>query len=378
MRDWCSPTMPDSPIAIDASRASAAARTGTEWYSYELIRALIGLPDRPRLTLYHRGSPDPALDGPGVHHTRIEQRRVWTHVGLSRAMRRDNPSALFVPSHVIPVVHPPASVVTIHDLGYLAEPRAHPPRTRWMLDLTTRWNARAARAIVAISGQTRDDLVRHYRTDRARIAVIYSGIDHARFRMLDEKIVQAVTTRLGIDRPYIFFLSTVQPRKNVVRLVEAFEAMNDDNLLLVIGGASGWLSAPIEERIRRSPAASRIRRLGQIADADVPALYNGARVFVLPSLYEGFGMGVLEAMACGCPVVTSNRSSLPEIAGGASVLVDPEDVATIRDGIQRAMSAPHREQLVVDGLARAQVFSWERTASQTLAVIQKAIHDRQP
>jgi len=362
------------PIAIDASRASATSRTGTEWYSFELIRALIAIRDRPPLTLYHRTTPDTALDGPSVQHTLIEQRRFWTHVGLSRAIRRDRPAALFVPSHVLPVIHPPASVVTVHDLGFLAEPEAHPAGTRRMLDITTRWNARAAHSIVAISGQTRDDLVQHYGTDPGKITVIHSGIDHARFHVLDPATVHDVTSRLGIDRPYIFYLSTVQPRKNVIRLAEAFEALDDANLILVIGGASGWLSGPIEERVRQSPVSERIRRLGTVSTADVPALYNGAQAFVLPSLYEGFGMGVLEAMACGCPVVTSNRSSLPEVAGNAAILVDPTDVASIRDGIRSATSPVHRERLIALGLSRAREFSWERTATQTLAVVQKAMH----
>jgi glycosyltransferase involved in cell wall biosynthesis len=368
--------MPADWIAIDASRAGATARTGTEWYSFELLRALIALDDRPPLTLYHRATPDIALDGPRVHHRLIRQRRLWTHIGLSRAMRRDKPPALFVPSHVVPLVHPPASVVTVHDLGYLAEPDAHPTRTRRMLDLTTRWNARVASQVIAISGQTRDDLVEHYGTDSEKVTVIHSGVDHARFRELDNADVREVTSRLGIDRPYIFFLSTVQPRKNLVRLIEAFEALDDPGVLLVVAGASGWLSEAIEDRIVRSSASAQIRRLGKVADDDVPALYNGASVFALPSLYEGFGMGVLEAMACGCPVVTSNRSSVPEVAGDAAVLIDPFDVASIRDGIAQALSPSERARLVAAGLSRARQFDWRQTASETLTVIQRAMHGR--
>ena len=368
--------MPADWIAIDASRAGPSARTGTEWYSFELLRALIGLDDRPPLTLYHRLNPDPALDGPRVHHRLIQQRRLWTHIGLSRAMRRDKPPALLVPSHVVPLVHPSASVVTIHDLGYLAEPDAHPGRTRRMLDLTSRWNARVARQIIAISGQTRDDLMNHYGTDPDKITVIHSGVDHARFRVLNDAVVREVTSRLRIDRPYIFFLSTVQPRKNLVRLIEAFEALSDPGMLLVVAGASGWLSDAIEERIVRSSASGRIRRLGQVADDDVSALYNGASVFALPSLYEGFGMGVLEAMACGCPVVTSNRSSLPEVAGDAAILVDPLDVSSIRDGIAQAVTPSERQRLVAAGLNRSRQFGWQHTASETLSVIQRAKHGR--
>jgi glycosyltransferase involved in cell wall biosynthesis len=245
-----------------------------------------------------------------------------------------------------------------------------------MLDLTTRWNARVASQVIAISGQTRDDLIEHYRTASDKISVVHSGVDHDRFRVLNDQLVRDVTSRLGIDRPYIFFLSTVQPRKNLVRLIEAFEALDDAESLLVVAGGSGWLSEAIEKRITQSPMAGRIRRLGHVADDDVPALYNGASVFALPSLYEGFGMGVLEAMACGCPVVTSNRSSLPEVAGDAAVFVDPFDVASIRDGIRRAMTPSERERLVAAGLKRAGQFHWQRTAAETLAIIQQAIYGR--
>lgn len=362
-------------IAIDASRANARVRTGTEWYSYEVIRAMIALPDRPTLSLYHRSQPSPTLTGHRVRNTLITRRRLWTHLGLSSAMRRDRPPALFVPSHVIPVIRPGVSVVTIHDLGYLTEPDAHPPRTRQMLDLATRWNARAGRRIIAISQQTRDDLVLHYRVPPDKISVVHSGIDHDRFRVMNQSDIQSTLQRLRISQPYIFFLSTIQPRKNLDRLIEAFERLDADNLHLVIGGASGWLDQPIETRIRNSAAANRIQRLGFVHDDDVPALYNGAEVFALPSLYEGFGMGVLEAMACGCPVVTSNRSSLPEVAGNAAVLVDPHDVTSICDGLHLALSE-RRATLRASGFARAQQFSWKQTATLTLAAIKSAQYDR--
>jgi glycosyltransferase involved in cell wall biosynthesis len=298
--------------------------------------------------------------------------RLWTHLGLSAAMLRDRPAALFVPAHVIPAMHPRVSVVTIHDLGYLSEPQAHPPRARRMLDWTTRWNARAARAIIAVSGQTRDDLLRHYDTPPAKVHVVHSGLDHARFRVLEPAAVDAALAAAGVRRPYVLFLSTVQPRKNVARLIEAFEGLADDTLQLVIVGRDGWLSAPIGQRIAQSPARGRILRLGHVPDALVPALYNGAAVFALPSLYEGFGMGVLEAMACGCPVVTSDRSSLPEVAGEAALLIDPTDTRALRGALERALDPMQRLALAEMGLRRAAEFTWERTARATLAVIEDA------
>jgi glycosyltransferase involved in cell wall biosynthesis len=362
-----------SEIAIDASRADSAIRTGTEWYSYEVIRALTAIDGRPPLTLYHRSRAGNWTDAPRVRHRLVRPSRLWTHLGLSAAMLRDRPAALFVPSHVIPLVHPRRSIVTIHDLGYRHEPGAHTRSRRVMLELTTRWNARVARRVIAVSGQTRDDLINDYRTDPGRIRVIHSGIDHDRFRPLDPA---PQLSELGIRQPYILFLSTVQPRKNVARLIDAFEQLHQPGLHLVIAGKSGWLSEPIEERIRSSSAVDRIVRLDYVADDAVPALYNGAKAFVLPSLYEGFGMGILEAMACACPVVTSDRSAMPEIAGSAAVLVDPTDIHAIREGIEHALSDSERERLIRSGLERAAAFTWERTARETLAVIQEALDER--
>lgn len=361
-------------LAVDASRTSAAEKTGTEWYSLELIRALAALRPRPRLTLYLRPGQPPRA-GPGLRSRTVQPPRLWTHLGLSAAMTRDRPNALFVPAHVLPLLHPRASVVTVHDLGYLAEPEAHIRRRRWMLELTTRWNARAARRVIAISEQTKADLVAHYGTPAGKIDVVPHGVDRARFRPRNEAEVQPVLAELGVQPPYLFFLSTLQPRKNVSRLIEAFEGLGADDLTLVLAGRSGWLAEPIERRIAASPARSRILRLAHVPDALVPALYNGAAVFVLPSLYEGFGMGVLEAMASGCPVVTSNRSSLPEVAGDAAVLVEPLEAGSIRAGIAQALQPERRVALIEAGLDRAAGFTWERAARQTLSSIRHAYDD---
>jgi len=175
-----------------------------------------------------------------------------------------------------------------------------------------------------------------------------------------------------LRRPYLLFLSTVQPRKNVSRLIAAFEALDAPDLSLVVAGADGWLSDPINRRIASSTHAARIVRLGYVAEEHVPALYNGAEAFVLPSLYEGFGMGIIEAMACGCPVVTSSASSLPEIAGGAAIIVDPLSVESIRDGIALALDPDQRQRLRHAGLRRASQFTWERSAAQTLEAITHA------
>lgn len=357
-------------LAIDASRSAAAQRTGTEWYSAQIIDALLNLEIRPEITLYQRP--------PAVHRTLhngqikvIDRNRFWTHLGLSQALRRDRSDALFVPSHVIPALHPTVSVVTVHDLGYRHEPESHTRRGRAMLELATRWNARAATRIIAISEQTKIDLQQHYQVDNERIDIIHHGIDHDRFRVLDPSEYDECLANLGINKPYILFLSTIQPRKNVVRLIEAFEVLDESDLTLVLAGKHGWLSQAAIARANRSSA--KIKLLGHVPDEALNALYNGASVFALPSLYEGFGMGIAEAMACGCPVVTSDRSSMPEVAGGAAVLVDPLSVESITAGLRQALE--DRERLIHDGLSRARDFSWDRAARQTMQTINRAWDD---
>ncbi|MEZ4522260.1 MAG: glycosyltransferase family 1 protein [Thermomicrobiales bacterium] len=358
-------------LGIDASRASLGAKTGTEWYSREIIRAMATLDDRPRLRLYQR-EPERFVHANRVEWQPIDRQRLWTHLGLANEMRATDIDALFVPAHVIPWRHPKTTVVTIHDLGYLQESRSHTLKRRITLDLTTRWNARAATRIITPSEQTRDDLAREYGVASSKIDVIPHGVDRDRFRPLDRDDVANVLRELGIRQPFLLFISTIQPRKNLSRLISAFETLDRPDLSLVIAGGDGWKSAPIAARMESSARSADILRLGYVADEFVPALYNGAEAFVLPSLFEGFGMGVLEAMACGCPVVTSNTTSLAEVAGDAAITVDPRSVTAIREGIVQALNPDERARFRRLGLDRAGQFTWERAASETLDSIRRA------
>lgn len=366
--------MPINELAVDASRMVTGQRTGTEHYSVEIIRALAAIRTRPPITLYTRAD-HPTQRVVGTLTKSFGPSRLWTHIGLSRAMHENKPDALFVPSHVVPLVHPRATVVTVHDLGYLSEPESHPRRQRMMLNSTTQWNVRAASKVIAISGQTRDDLVHHYGVNTGKIRVIHHGLDHDRFKPLPPDVAAPVVAKHNITPPFLLFVSTLQPRKNLTRLIEAFESLDDPRLSLVIAGKSGWLSEPIERRIRDSPATNRMRRIGHVPDDDLPALYSAAEVFTFPSLYEGFGMGVIEAMACGTPVVTSNSSSLAEVAGDAAVLVDPRDVGSIAAGIREARDPATQRRLRSLGLDHTQHFTWERSAAETLEVIEEAYRD---
>jgi glycosyltransferase involved in cell wall biosynthesis len=382
-------------IGIDTSRIAVAARTGTEHYTYELLAALARRDRRTRYTLYCNRLPAalPPL-GPNFALRRIRFPRLWTHARLSAELLAHPPDVLFVPAHVLPLGAPLRrslrTVVTIHDLGYLHFPEAHAPAHRLYLRLSTLWSARAATQLIAVSSATRDDLVRLARAPVEKIAVVHHGLA-PRFRPVeDPATLKATLDRYHIRSPYFLYVGTIQPRKNLVRLIEAFaqvaghrsqvaESNNEASqhvrlatcdLRLVIAGKRGWLTESIERRAGELGVAERVHFTGYVADDDLPALLSGTLAFVFPSLYEGFGMPVLEAMACGAPVLTANTSSLPEVAGDAALLVDPEDSAAIADGLMRlASDAGLRAELRARGLARAALFTWDRCAGATLAVL---------
>jgi glycosyltransferase involved in cell wall biosynthesis len=361
-------------IGVDASRARVVQRTGTEQYSVALLRALMALETPHRWRLYAPGPPpDDLLPLPPRWEWRaLPFPRLWTHARLSWEMLRHAPDVLFVPAHVVPLVHPRRTVVTIHDLGYLHVPEAHPGRSRRYLDWSTRWSARAARTVIAVSGATKDDLVRTLHVPAEKIAVVHHGV-RADLHRPPETAIAATLARLTIPRPYILFLGTVQPRKNLQRLIRAFGRVVAAGLphALAIAGRLGWLTEPIQAEVAGQGLTERVHFTGYVPDNDLPVLYAGADLFAFPSLYEGFGMPALEAMACGVPVVASNTTSLPEIVGDAGVLVDPLDEVAIADALIAVLRDDTlRARLIAAGTERAAQFSWERCARETLSVIE--------
>ncbi|HEV8637908.1 MAG TPA: glycosyltransferase family 1 protein [Chloroflexota bacterium] len=352
-------------IAIDASRAARPNQTGTEAYSRHLIDALVPLAGRHRVLLYYDRTPDALVGGATTRVVPLP--RLWTHLRLSLEMLRERPDVLFVPSHVVPPVHPRATVVTVHDLGYLRYRLAYPPAAWIYLAVSTIWSARAASEVVVDSWATRRDLVRHTRVDPARVHVVHLGVE-PRFRPLPPAEVGAALGRLGLAPGYLLFVGTLQPRKNLPRLLRAYALAQGEAAMprLVVAGALGHRAADL-----RWPEGAW--HLGRAPPADLPALYGGAAGFVFPSLFEGFGLPPLEAMACGTPVLAGANSSMPEVVGDAGLLVDATSDRAIADGLVRlATDGDLRADLRRRGLARAAGFTWERTARQTLAVLERA------
>ena len=382
-------------IGIDASRSVAQERTGTENYSLNLIRHLLALRGEHRYRLYFNRPPSfppkacPELrrrvggeEGGAATLRPCDLRvmpfpRLWTHLRLSWEMALRPPDLLFVPAHVLPIIHPRRSVVTIHDLGYLYHPQAHRLLDRLYLDLSTRYNARAATHLIADSSATKRDLIERHGTDPDKITVVYPGYDDTVFQPVrDEKAIGAVKARHGIAGDYILFVGTLQPRKNLIRLIEAYWKLEVGNWKLVIAGKKGWLYREIFQQVEKLGLEGKVVFTGYVPEGDLPALLSGARLFVFPSLYEGFGLPVLEALACGIPVVCSNVSSLPEVAGDAAILVDPLDVEGLAAGMERVLGDEElRAELIERGFEQVSRFSWERCTRETLDVLESICHE---
>ncbi len=364
-------------IGIDASRAAYPQRTGTENYSLFLIRGLLKLDRDNQYRLYFSLPPAPDLI-PSTANAAIRTipfPRLWTHTRLSWEMASRPPDVLLVPAHVLPLVHPRHSVVTVHDLGYLHYPQAHTRWSRWYLQWSTAHNARAATHLIADSEATKRDLIEFCQTPPDKISVVYPGYDPSFAPERDQERLEAVRERYHVPGPYVLYVGTLHPRKNLQMLLEAFAVVvqQDGDVHLVIAGKKGWLYEPLFERVQQLGLEKWVHFTGYVPQKDLPALLSGARLFVLPSLYEGFGLPVLEAMACGTPVICSNVSSLPEVAGDAAILVNPHDTAELIQALQRLLfDDALRRDLVQKGLNQVRRFSWDKCAQETLDILQDA------
>lgn len=362
-------------IGVDASRATAQQRTGTENYSLQLIRALLSLGSQHPIRLYFNQPPSTGPLGSGVEVRTIPFPRVWTHARLSWEMLLRPPDVLFVPSHVLPIIHPRRSVVTIHDLGFLYYPEAHTAFQNAYLRWSTRYNGGSAALVVADSLATRQDLVRHYRIDPAKIRVIYPGRDESLGRVDDPAVLGELRARFGLPDDYLLYVGTLHPRKNLVRLVEAFCAALPalrPGTRLVLAGKVGWHHDALLARVQQLGLQDLVLLPGYVAEADLPALLSGASAFLFPSLHEGFGFPVIEAMACSVPVVCSNASSLPEVAGDAALLVDPMDTAAWAAAIERVSNDDRlRRELMERGRRQVTRFSWQSCARQVLELLEE-------
>jgi glycosyltransferase involved in cell wall biosynthesis len=353
---------------------------GPETYEHCLVRALAEVAPRNEYYVYCLSRP--AADSFGAARANVRYHVLWPRlrwVSIAailpialRAAKLDVFHATFVP--------PPFAVrdyvFTMHDDSMFRHPEFYPPAIRWRLQNLVRRGLKRARLVLCISESVRASVAEAFRLPEERLAVVYHGVD-PRFgpRPLD-LVRRELAQRYGLHEPYTLFVGRLTARKNPVRMLEAFHRFRQEAkcpVKLVLAGNRSWTAEGFDEAMTRLGLQDSVIELGHVPDEDLPWLYCGALMLVFPSLWEGFGLPVIEAMASGTPVITSNVSSLPEVAGDAAVLVDPYSTDAIGDAMTRVFQDPGlRETLRARGLERARRFVWGETARQTLAAYTRA------
>lgn len=303
-------------------------------------------------------------------------RIVWEQTILPWLARQSKLSVLHSPHYTMPLLRSCPTVVTYHDMTFFLYPQLHRLYKRLFFRSIVRLSADRAGAIIAVSDSSRRDILRILKLDAQRVFAIPLGVSEE-FRHVDNAPeIGCVRSKFNVPERIVLCVGTLEPRKNLPALIGAFKDLvdRDLNYSLVIVGRKGWQYAEIFQTLEYSGIRDRVIFLDYVPQTDLPFLYNAADLFVYPSLYEGFGLPVLEAMACGVPVITSNTSSMPEIAGDAGLLVDPHNTDEWADAMHRVLTdrALHAK-LAQRGLERSKLFSWERTARETLAVYEHVV-----
>ncbi len=378
-------------IWIDGYEANVKQRLGSSQWAYELINHLEKLDRKNSYTILLPSDPLGDLPKPRTNwqYKILKPKKLWTKIALPKELflSKDKPDVFFSPTHYIPRFAPSSvkKIATIFDMSFLHFPEMFEKKDLWQLTNGTKFTAENADQIVTISNSSKKDILQDYHLAKEKVTVIYPGFDQTKFKMKkkngsfsseNEKVkIEEAKKKYQIKNNYIIYIGTIQPRKNLVRLTEAF-ARIEGNLQLVIAGKTtgegqqGWKFEEILATPKRLQVEDRVKFPGFVETYDLVHLLSGAEAFILPSLYEGFGIPVAEAMATGTPVIVSNVSSLPEVVGNAGILINPYSIDQIEQAI-RVMVTDHklRQKYSKLGLIQAQKFSWEKAAKELLKVL---------
>ncbi len=367
---------------LSFSRSYRAA--GINSYIYNLLRCLPGVGKQHRYTVFLGDAeasgalPDLTTKMTSLPTVNPAVRIIWEQLVQPPQLWRERIDLLHSLAFVQPVVLPCAGVITIYDLSFFLFPEGFQPWRRLYLKWGTGYSARRARRIIAISNSTKHDIARLLRVPGGKVEVVPCGVEEDFRPVEDPDLLEDFRSKRGLPRRMILFVGTIEPRKNLVTLLRSYALLRQQIQPppLVIGGPKGWRHEEVLAQVQELGLQEHVIFPGYIPREELPLWYNAADLFAYPSLYEGFGLPPLEAMACGTPVVSSNSSSLPEVVGDAGVLVNPHGVEEMSEAMQRLLSDNAlRAEMATRGLAQARTFSWQRAAAETLQVYDRAMTD---
>ncbi len=367
-------------IGFDGSRAFSTNRTGTENYSFQLLKALSKIDSNNQYIIYLRPASqvDRAEWPQNFKFKILNFKRLWTQLGLGLQTSIDPLDVLFVPAHTLPIIRKPSlkTVMTVHDLGAEYLPSMHQLKQRLYLNWMTHHQLKSATKLIAVSESTKNDLISTINLPSKNIQVIYEATNLKQNISINLDTKRDILNKFDIkDREYFIFIGTIQPRKNLERVIKAFKAFLDisgSNTKLVLAGSKGWLSEDIYLLPKSLSIEKNIIFTGRVSEQELEVLLSSGLALVYPSLFEGFGLPILEAFARNLPVITSNSSSMPEVAGNAAILVDPEKTEQILEAMLKISSDDKlRQELIKKGQTQLEKFSWQKCAKETLELFKQ-------
>lgn len=391
-------------IGIDGNEANISNKVGIGQYAFELLKQFSKIQDpNSKFQIYLKENPNDEMPEKTAswQYEVFGPKKLWTQFALPFKLytQRQKPDIFFTPSHYAPRFSPIPTAISIMDMSFELFPDMFNKDDLYQLQNWTRYSAKNATIIFTISEASKNDIIKIYGIPGEKIVVTPLGVrddfQPKADRPLDESM-EKVEKKYNITKPYVLFVGTLQPRKNIERLIEAFSTLIrhpeldsgsqsskdssptvQNDMKLVIIGKKGWQYEPILAAPQKFGVEDTVKFLDFVTDADLPAFYSNATCFVLPSLYEGFGLPVLEAMKYGCPVLTSNVSSLPEAGGDSAVYFDPESVDDIAKQLERVLSdSALRKDMAAKGREQVKKFSWERSAKRTLEALEEAVKQK--